>query len=423
MIKKRQIYAIANLCVVSLLILGIMSGSYSVIAAAMVMILLLLFMRDVTESFYLFIALIPFQNYLTFWGKSGIPILLVALMINLLLNGKRRISTVVFCAISVLVMLEVMNDLFAVHPWTITNWCSFAIISIIFIDNIDLRKIEPMYVVMNMYFGVMAAVFANLGGSGNRFGSEYTDLGGAMGIPLYMLILTTLLLNYYIQDEPNRVQKIFVVANIVVLNALALLSISRAYLIGVAVILGCMVLSVFSRNSKKSTRILLLVVVCGFIVLWFKYDMFIQIVSRFRFRFEAHSDDDGRLGIWLSCLEFLGEHPKALVLGNGVLNYHNVGDSSYRFYQISAHNLYLDCIMAFGIVGTVGLLSIYRQFAQKCKFYYKSKANIISLMPILTLSAYYITSGSFRYFKTWMYYIIVILFIYIRPKKGENDDT
>ena len=153
------------------------------------------------------------------------------------------------------------------------------------------------------------------------------------------------------------------------------------------------------------------------IFIWFNFEQFSLILSQFQYRFEAHADDNGRTDIWLSCLDYLKNHFRALLVGNGALNYHNVGGADYAFYQVSVHNLYLDNLLAFGVIGTVLLVRIYSFFYQKCRRMTFKKTDLIAWMPFLTLSVYYITSGSFRYFKTWMYYIIVIYFIFATKKE------
>ena len=411
-----------NLLTVVLFLIGVMQSSDLILALAVALIVFVILKYREEEVFYLFIAIVPFQSYIALWGRSAFPLLLIVLLVKKFIKNNLKISKQVLFPIFVILIITLFNEFTLSGFWNIVSWCSFAIMVVLLAERLNVEIINVWWIIINFYFGILAAIYANIGAVSfvdseiERLGSEYISLGGAMGIPLYILLITSMLLVVFIHNTLRRKQKCFVILNIVFLNAIALLSISRAYLLGIATIIGCMLLGLFTKKGGAVARLVIIVAVIALLVVWLNYDELLLIIQRFQYRFEVHVGDDGRTDIWFSCIEYLGTHIKTFLFGDGILSYQNI-NSEYAYYQYTAHNIYLDCLMAFGMIGTVCILQFFVSFWKKCKKRLRGKADIISFMPFLTLSVYYVTSGSFRYFKTWIYYLIVIYFIYAFRRK------
>lgn len=408
-----------NIASVLLLSVGIVFGQASSISLAVLLVIInIIFSKSYSEVLYIFICLIPFQNYLTFSGISALPVLLFALVIKMLIFRDLTINKTHFLCALTLIMLEIVNDGFEMSLWSLASWSSIALIAIILIDKVNVESIQPWIIVKSFYISIVAAVFCNLLGYSTdttdsivtRLGGQYVSLGGAMGLPLYMLLMSSIMIIMYMYMKPTIIQRAFIIISLVIMNFLGLLSVSRAYLLGAGVIVFCLFLGAFTNKGSVALKLILGSLLLILIVVNVKYDVVMQMTSNYEYRFYAHLNDDGRSRIWLSCWEYLNEHLRATVIGNGPLTYQNEGGSGYAFYLITAHNVYIDTIMAFGIIGTFAILNLYQSFFEKCKQTLGSKINIITLMPFLALSAYYLTAGSFRYYKTWFYYIMVIYF-------------
>lgn len=373
---------------------------------------------SVVDFFYLMVAIIPFQGHINFFGVTAMPVVAAAVVLRLAMQKRYTVGKTIFCGGIIILAIEFFNDYFHVSLGSLLAWMSIAVVCFYIMNYMEIEDMNLLKMTVNFGFGVLLAISANMGGQDlenatvQRFGSANVSLGGAMGIPLYSLILTSILIVILLNYELPFIKKSIIGMVILILNIFALLSISRAYLLGAATILGCCLLSLFTRKRGKAFKLICFILLAAVIAIYLYYDEFMGIVGSFQYRMLQHTDDDGRTGIWISCIEYLQQHWKAFLVGEGILNYTAIGVDLDQPFAMSAHNVVLDTIMAFGMIGSVCYVTVFRSFALKCRAALQTKPNIISMMPMITLTVYYMTAGSFRYLKTWLYFIIMIYVMY-----------
>ena len=404
---------------------GVTKDNSYLTLVGVLMLLILAFTYSAEDLFYLMIAIIPFQGQINFFGVTAMPVLAATVILRLLVEKRYTIGKTVFCSGMIIFIIEFFNDYFYVSLGSLLAWMSIALVCFYIMNYIDVEELNLLKITVNFCFGVLLAVVANLRGaefenSGiERFGSANISLGGAMGIPLYALILTTILIVILLNYEISFMKKIFLGTIILIMNVFALLSISRAYLLGVMTILICCLISLLTKKGGKSFKFICFILLAAVIAIYLYYDEFMGIVGSFQYRMLEHSSDDGRTGIWISCIDYLKQNFKAFLVGDGILNYTTIGADLNQRFAMSAHNVVLDTVMAFGIIGSVCFAAVLRWFATKCKTALQVKPNIISMMPLITLGVYYMTAGSFRYLKTWLYFIMMIYIMYAYEQRGE----
>lgn len=424
-------YTIFNIITTGVFTIGVMNSNNLLILLAVLLLCWAAFQWEKHEFLNLLIATVPFQSSIRFFGINAVPVVMFALIFGKFSKRDTNVNRVGFICGSIIVFFSFLNEFSKISTWQLISWISMAIMCIIVIFETKIEKCLAEKMLLNFCVGVSFTILVNLLGmdveGGNntvyRFGSADTSLGGAMGIPLYVLLITSVLTVILITKKVALRQRICLGLYMVVLNVFALLSVSRAYLLGLGVIAACLFLGLFSKNWRGTIKYVLLIGAVIAIAIYLYYDDLMNIIASFQFRFEKHSNDDGRTAVWLSSLSYLQNDVHAILIGRGVYNYTIIGESLGELFSMSSHNIYIDCVMAFGIVGTVCLLSMYGNFASRCKYVFQNKPSLVSMMPFIMLSVYYMTSGSFRYQKTWIYYIMTIFFMYSYANGEVRDDT
>lgn len=409
---------IKNFIVAVLLFAGATKNNSYLTLLGVIMLICLAFLYSVEKFFYLMIAIIPFQGHISFFGVAAMPVIAAVIILKLIGEKKYTFGKNVFCSGIIIFGIEFFNDYFHVSLGSLLAWISIGIVCLYIINYVKIEEMNLFKVSINFGIGVFLAIIANMGGQNlengtvQRFGSANISLGGAMGIPLYALILTSILIVILLNYELSFAKKCIIGMVMMLINMFALLSISRAYLLGIATILMCCLISLFTKKGAKSFKLISLILLVIVIVVYFNYDGFLEIVGDFQYRIQEHANDNGRTGIWISCIEYLKQNWKALLFGEGIFNYTTIGTELNQGFAMSAHNVVLDTVMAFGVAGSVCYVVLFRWYAVKCKKSLHTKPNIISMMPLITLMIYYMTAGSFRYLKTWLYFMMTIYVMY-----------
>jgi O-antigen ligase len=126
-----------------------------------------------------------------------------------------------------------------------------------------------------------------------------------------------------------------------------------------------------------------------------------MVLDKFAARNSSDDISTGRFDIYLSCINYLKDNLKGLFLGEGIEGYLQIGKNSNLYFQISAHNLYLDALMSFGIIGCTAIFVSYKYYISKINR--GKKMNLTLLMPFIVYLVMVNTGGSFGDYKTYMY--------------------
>ena len=126
----------------------------------------------------------------------------------------------------------------------------------------------------------------------------------------------------------------------------------------------------------------------------------------------------GRDDIYISCFEFLKEHPLTLLFGLGARNYIEVGVIGDYAFQKMAHNLLLDGIMAWGILGVSAFIFITALFIKKGIRQNQVNVNLWKVLPFVIWFCCRMTAGTFYYFLEYMYILAVTQFCFLNENQS-----
>ena len=103
------------------------------------------------------------------------------------------------------------------------------------------------------------------------------------------------------------------------------------------------------------------------------------------------------------------QNPLNLIFGTGVSAYIQKGFEEGTMMSYGAHNLFIEAIVAFGIVGTSLLIITVKYCGKKAKIIIGKTPTLMSSIPLIVYLGTCLTGGSFVYFKT----SIILIALYI----------
>jgi len=134
--------------------------------------------------------------------------------------------------------------------------------------------------------------------------------------------------------------------------------------------------------------------------------------------------EDAGLGlrghIFESCFRYLNEHPIGYLVGFGIKNYVQIGESDDFLFSAMAHNLYIDVLMSVGLVGAICLLIMLKILRNKLKNVFHNKMRLITALPLMVFLVYGLTALTLYNMKTWIYIIMLVINIYAFPDLFTN---
>ena len=118
----------------------------------------------------------------------------------------------------------------------------------------------------------------------------------------------------------------------------------------------------------------------------------------------------GRSEIFASCIKYLIEHPLAIIFGFGYDSYIEIGRLKKLAFQQSAHNIILDAVMGFGLLGCGLMVKAVNNMRKRISSTLQSKSSLLSWTPFLCWFLMCQTNTAFWLPKT--YFIIPYLIIH-----------
>jgi len=242
-------------------------------------------------------------------------------------------------------------------------------------------------------------------GEGDVENGMNNNLGGAMSFPINTLMFITLSLPIIVGQWAQKKWKVLLVILIVALFVITFFTTSRVYLLGLATFGVMLIFSLWSRETGAWSKVLSLLVIGGCIFVFFRIGISGLIESRYAYRNSIdYGATSSRYIIAQDCLSYLSSHPLAAIFGKGYKSYSTIGQQlNLAFGGMTAHNIVLDCIMAFGLFGFILILSASR------KFYVNLKnntdcfgASVIGFMPLVCWFVMSLTNSGFMNPKTYV---------------------
>lgn len=419
---------------VIIILIFIVLGSYAINGRLMAMqplavIFLLVFLLggNYKDNFGLLVMLIPFNNTLILAGISIRGIFYFIAAIKIIAFTKKKAVGILLCSMYILLGIEVINDFYYADVFSIFNNVSAILYFSVFIlykiySEIDIYKLCNKFIISCL----IALTYSLIAGGGiqaynntidyYRFGQEATSLGGAMGIPIYTGLIIAIALERIFKQYGNQWINIVLISFCLLLG---IMTVSRNFLLILGVIILFVVIENLQLKTLKVLGIQLLGIVAIFI-LYFKFqDLILNLILKFTVRIGG--GESARLEIYKECINYLFSNIKALLIGEGSIGYTVIGQQNGYRFSAMAHNIYLDALMSWGIIGFSCLLIIILYMVRNNFVIKQVKKNVFLLLPASIYFVATLTEGSFNYANTYIYILFVLSYMRLSISKGNNE--
>lgn len=412
------------------------NGSMAGLALLGIIILsVLIFVGSTTDDLYTYIALIPFATLVTIGSRNLLFVFLLISIIKLILkNPKAQMTYASFFMLISFFFLELSHDFFNVKIGEFAFLISFILYFLIFTVYYKFQgyssKRAKLILISSLLIAIICTIIISGGDLVNyvnsadltyRFGEKARSLGGAMGIPIYCLVIISLLFVQLIAERHLFIEKLFFIGIIIFSTFIGFVTISRVFLLGLVAVLLCLLLSLFLKKKSKILGSVIIVLLLGIILILQDPTFINSFISKITNR-SAIDISTGRFEIYLSCYDYLKNNYFALFFGEGALNYVQIGVQNGYLFSMSAHNLYLDGLMSWGILGFGIFISFIFKYARRCKTFFQTQATVLTFMPLFVLLICNFTAGSFNDYSIYIFLLVLIIETYASGEKKKESN-
>ncbi|QWT54147.1 O-antigen ligase family protein [Eubacterium sp. MSJ-33] len=401
---------------------GASNGNNAFGILAVVISMLLLLTGTPEENFDILVAMIPFQYCWAIGGTSLRGIMCIIPMLVLIKKRKMHLDIVVSISITILLLLEIINDFSHVELFSFINTIApilyLGLLVITEKDELINWSINRMAFVFIVSATIACTAVLIIGGglsaynndiSWYRFGQESTIslLPGSMEIPVFNSITMYVIMVYFLYGKLDTIIKKILSCMIFSVHILfGLLTVSRVFMIGV-LLMAVLFLAWMVRYSKvKGIKLIVIGAVVIFVIYIMQKDLVLLLLDKLFGRFSSGSGgDNGRSFIWIECINYLLTHIKALLMGEGITYYPILGTEKGYAFSYMAHNFYLDVLMGIGIIGTVCLGILFEKLVTH------GRKNILAYGILIILAGVFLVSGTLNYIRNYIYIIMGIIFM------------
>ena len=381
------------------------------------------------DDLVLYISLIPFAGMAELSGYNLLFLFLLWSVGKLIVSGyHNRYPTAYWVTAILFFGLVIMQDLFHASIGRLCYLLSIQLYFTAFILFADVKRVKGNLVRKGLFFSLLLALFLSLWttlkdntGMIERLGEASRQLGGAMGLPIYCLLLLSMLLEDDLEHERSAVYRLVSILFMALIGLLGLLTLSRVFLLG----LGVLALCFFWMIRKGKAKRVLTICLAGAALIALFWLIFPGEANRLVDSFYLRLKDplgSGRLEIYKDCLLYLLENPLRLLLGNGAFHYVQIGQTEGYAFSAMAHNLYLDLVMSWGLFGVLFFVTYLRLMIKRLKKAFPERPKPSSMMAILTLAACFMTEGTMQYYNIY-FYILFLLINRYGKEGGVPDET
>jgi O-antigen ligase len=440
--KPFLFWYIWDIAIVVLLVADSLEPSNLVSLAIVAMSIISIMNKSSIGCLYFMLMIFPYELIINYNGASLLFIINAVMCVRFyLVSTSKKISLPLLLSFLYLAAFEFANSYSrGTGLGDLVHWISILCVFVFACNflrykDFDIRKAS--YYLACGYIGVITAVMIATGGSitafignasdimsSNRFGNAISFLGGSMGIPIYgLLLISVMLINYFRVSQ--LVWRLFSIVMMFIAVVFGVLSASRIFIYGMVPIISLFVLYVGTRSKRKIGKTIVLIVIM--VVVYLSFGENLQwIGSGMATRIEHSATEDVRMLIHKETISFLFEHPFILMFGLGANQYYSYGAKYGYLFSAHTHNLYLDVLISWGIVGAVFYATIISSLVKRARRRYA--ASFLSLIPLLVVLTWFMTAGASESYKVWVFILFGITCLYYgdekqaKEAKGKNDE-
>ena len=368
-------------------------------------------------------------------GFFRVTICLLISILKLIIEGKNNRSDIMLWSVTYMSLSYIFFNAGSSY----ITLLSFMLFCVVFAYKVDYQRINyPLLTVMAVLssVGILTLILSSsssldmyMEATNDQFkmGEENIEIGGAMAVSLYTCMGTAAA--FVLMKTHRGILRYVGIASMLFFLVMGLFALSRTFFTSLAIALLLSVPRMKSSTGVSLGRRIFAIMAIAIAFVAGGYYIYITIgegllsmVDKLDSMFEG--GPGSRSKIWLSSVVYLLTHPIDLVFGQGVYTYStSLANKNYAFWGFGCHNLYLDALMSFGIIGFLIFCSLIKNAYRKIKqipnnaqlpskgFYY---------FPLLLFVACNLAQGSFRDTSTYILPLAIVLITYGSYKTTKN---
>lgn len=256
-----------------------------------------------------------------------------------------------------------------------------------------------------------------------RFGQESLLLGGPMGAVIY----SSVIIGFSIKNILINNRRLFNIILLLFSTILGFLTISRTFLvICIAICIVLLIYLIFDKRVKQNIKYLLnnsntkYVLLTGLVIfvffVLFNFNFIENVIGKFLAR-TTNILNDPRIEIAKESIIYLIKNPIHFFIGFGNAGYQYLGELYNLSFSMYTHNIYLDVLMSWGMIGMIALIYSLYLFLKG-----KIKSSLISLLPYTLPLIAFLVNGLFGGTFNYLYNYALLLFLILIIKENNNVD-
>lgn len=394
--------------------------------------LFVLLTGSIESDCYLLIALIPFYKSLAISG-FGVGFLFPFLaVLKLIFEGHVKINVGMLLFFDV-VLIFILHDYDETSIGKIINFVSYVLYAGIASFSIDVRKYDykfALLVFLSSIIFAQIAIFIVQGGDINVFyeevgmrlgeGKEELNqknlLGGAMGFPIYSMIVISSII-VYLKNNKTNLALLFIMSFIVLFEFfITFFTISKVYLLGlICFAMICVIYYIFKLSISRFFKFIF-VGVSFFLLFLFLFQNHIDhfITTYEKRTIYAKDVSSGRELIYISSINYLSNNVYSLLIGEGRWGYQNIGERENLPFSKTAHNIVLDCVMIYGLFGMAVFVVAYSSLIQRLPH---RRFDLLNFSPLICWFFMNMTTSTFIAEKNYIIVIPLLLNVFTCENK------
>jgi hypothetical protein len=378
------------------------------------------------ESLIILIFFIPFRSFAQIYHySSSLFVFSFACLRILLKSTKSRCPSVLLVFLLFLLYEEFFGDFFQgkiVSFLYIASYISYFCLFILFSKDIDYRKVVVALKIASFLGVCLVIASENVQivkyfqfGNEERFGIK--SVLGSMDVPLYCILLFSLSLNDFLLIKKKPIiyygVNLFLALFSVIFGSITIskMFFSVSLLFFILYYFGLL----FFREKRYVFTLGLAALLALFLLILFR-DRFASLLSALLARFSSNFFTN-RTSIYQDSFAFLGSRPLGFLFGFGMAGYPASGGSFFYYTYYTAHNLYLDVILGWGLFGAFIVLSFLRYFYLKqATRNIAFKNSYFCWIPMLGYLSACLSEGSFSSANTYIFLLALICCAFSYPQ-------
>lgn len=383
------------------------------------------------ESIFCFLCgLAMYESVFSISGNNAWFVILLIFVFKMSIKNNMRFKRIPLVACMIVIYIEFVFDYFNGSLGEVI--VTLAVIAFVFsaftnLDKLNIRLFDVILSLSTAFLGIVYYIITMYGGLTSfltkfmslsyayRFGHDFGNTtGGAMAIPLYADMIITCCMAYFLNvSHQSKAQTIYSVAVSFFALFIGAVTISRSFYLCLLVSLVFFVLFKNNTKTKNKYAIIAFIIILAVVLVYTQQSMIDKIIENLNSRMDAgvEEGEGGRTDIWLSCINYLLTHPIRAFTGFGAANYKVIGVTQGELFSAGSHNLLLDLLMSWGIIGTIVVLTLCISELHNSIKIAKGRVKMQAFLPLITYIFFSMTALRCSSLKTWMFLLVACLFV------------